>query len=590
MEKEAKILKIGECYESKPDGTLVRKNPIYSKDNREVVGEEGTPLSNHTPILVELRITDNGIEQLEEMTFKVRRAGRTWGTFQVTLKDILSQTPNIKFGAACRIFPIRGAKSWYSEAMQIQCENAPCTTLYKHTGYTIVDGERVFLNGGYSITANGLTDKYSVQMDGKLERYSFSNKKHTSRYNTLLVDLPKVAPKSLIYTALAYSFLTPLNTMLQEIGYEPRFILYFIGRTGSRKSTLANLFLSFFGTFRETESAPISFKDTINAAEQAMGVLNSTLTLLDDRIPSTNKIINDQQERMEQSVSRAIGDRAGKARMFANGSLRPVFRPVCNLIITAEQAYSNVGESAIARSVSCELKPGDVDLSALTVVQQKANELNECMSEYIQYVLANWDTIAEKIKPMFLSLRDKAQTGGHGRLAVAVAHLQIGMTIMCDWLESVNAITEEQSKQLEKQAWEIFIALSTEQNRRIYEEKPVKLFLNAVKELMDRGEIRFSDLNEEYNPIKPIGYEDEYFYYCYPDSIYSEVRKFYAAQDLNFPLGKTALFQQLAIDKLIETDKNQNTKAKWISDKNGKKRPRLLWLRKEALENKEESE
>lgn len=592
MEKEAEILKIGECYESKSDGTLVYKEPILSKDTREVVGVEETAIANHTPILKEQRIVDNGIEQVEELVFEVRRAGRTWGAVPVTLKDVLSQTPNIKFGAACRIFIGRGTKGRYSEAMQIQCENALQTTVYQHTGYSIVDGERVFLNGGYSVTANGLTDKYSVQMDGKLGRYGFSNEKHLSRYNTLLVDLPKVAPKSLIYTALAYSFLTPLNAMLQEIGNEPRFILYFIGKTGSRKSTLANLFLSFFGTFRETESAPISFKDTPNAAEMSMAVLNSTLSLLDDRIPSTTKSVKDQMERMEQSVARAIGDRAGRGRMNANGTLKKVYRPVCNLIITAEEAYSNVGESAIARSISCELKPGDVDLSALTVVQQKANELNECMSEYIQYVLANWDTIAEKIKPLFLSLRDKAQIGGHGRLAVAVAHLQIGMTIMCDWLKSANAITEEQSKQLEEQAWEIFIALSTEQNHRIYEEKPVKLFLNAVKELMDRGEIRFSDLNnEEYYPInKPIGYEDTYFYYCYPDSIYSEVRKFYAAQDLNFPLGKTALFQQLAIDKLIETDKNQNTKAKWISDKNGKKRPRLLWLRKEALENKEENE
>ena len=590
MEKESEILKIGECYESKPDGTLIYKEPILSKDTREVVGVEETAIANHTPILKEQRIVDNGIEQVEELVFEVRRAGRTWGAIPVTLKDVLSQTPNIKFGAACRIFIGRGTKGRYSEAMQIQCENALQTTVYQHTGYSFADGERVFLNGGYSVTANGLTDKYSVQMDGKLGRYGFSNEKHLSRYNTLLVDLPKVAPKSLIYTALAYSFLTPLNAMLQGIGYEPRFILYFIGKTGSRKSTLANLFLSFFGTFRETESAPISFKDTSNAAEMSMAVLNSTLTLLDDRIPSTTKSVKDQMERMEQSVARAIGDRAGRGRMNPNGTLKKVYRPVCNLIITAEEAYSNVGESAIARSVSCELKPGDVDLSALTVVQQKANELNECMAEYIQYVLANWDTIAEKIKPMFLSLRDKAQTGGHGRLAVAVAHLQIGMTIMCDWLKSVNAIAEEQSKQIEEQAWEIFIALSAEQNRRIYEEKPVKLFLNAVKELMDRGEIRFSDLNEEYNPIKPIGYEDEYFYYCYPDSIYSEVRKFYAAQDLNFPLGKTALFQQLAIDKLIETDKNQNTKAKRISDKNGTKRPRLLWLRKEALENKEENE
>lgn len=589
MDKKLEALQIGESYESKPDGTLVYKSPILSKDTREVVGIEETAIANHTPILKEQRVVDNGVEQIEELLFDVRRAGRMWGVVPVTLKEVLSQTPNIKFGAACRIFLERGAKGRYSEAMQIQCENALHTTIYQHTGYAMIDGQRVFLNGGNSVTADGLTNKYTVQMEGKLDRYGFTADQHDSRYKTLLVDLPKIAPKLFIYTALAYSFLTPLNMILQEIGAEPRFILYFVGKTGSRKSTLANLFLSFFGTFRETESAPVSFKDTPNAAEKAMGLLNSTLTLLDDRIPSTTKGVKEQMERMEQSVARAIGDRAGKARMNANGSLKPVYRPVCNLIITAEEAYSNVGESAIARSVSCELKPGDVNLSELTAVQQKANELNECMSEYIQYVLINWNAIAEKLKPLFLELRDKAQTGGHGRLVVAVAHLQIGITIMCDWLESVNALTAEQSNTIKSQAWDIFLVLSAEQNRRIYEEKPVKLFLNAVKELLDRGEIKFAELSAEY-PGKPVGYVDEYFYYCYPDTIYSEVRKFYAAQDLNFPAGKTALFQQLAIDNLIETDKNQTTKTKRIVNSSGSKRSRFLWLRKDALEEKEEKE
>lgn len=589
MEKEANILKIGD-YESKPDGTRVHKKPIFSKDKQEVVCEEEVPFANHTAIVKSIRVIDNGVEKTEEILVEILRAGRMWGEIPITLKDILSATPNIKFGAACRIFPVRGAKNWYSDAIQIQCENATRTTVYQHTGYAMIDGQRVFLNGNNSVTAEGLTDEYSVQMEGKLDRYGFTAERHDSRYETLLVDLPKVAPKSFIYTALAYSFLTPLNAMLQEIGFEPRFILYFVGKTGSRKTTMANLFLSFFGTFRETESAPISFKDTLNAAEKAMGLLNSTLTLLDDRIPSTTKGVKDKMESMEQNSLRAIGDRAGRARMNADGSLRAVYRPVCGLIITAEEAFNNVGESAIARSISCELRPGDVKLPELTAVQQRASELNECMSEYIQYVIVNWDTIAEKLKPLFLELRDKAQTGGHGRLAVAVAHLQIGMTVMCDWLESVNVLTSERSDVLKAQSWDIFLALSAEQNRRIYEEKPVKLFLNAVKELLDRGEIRFSDLTAECPSYKPVGYVDEYFYYCYPDTIYSEVRKFYAAQDLNFPLGKTALFQQLAIDKLIETDKNQTTKAKWITNSSGKKRSRLLWLRKDALEDKEENE
>ncbi len=584
--KNDESLMIGENYVSKPDGTLIYIEPVLSKDTGDIVGQTETPIANHTPILQEQRTVDNGIEVVEELVFDVRRAGRFWGKTPVTLKEILSQTPNIKFGAACRIFLGRGAKAHYSEAMQIQCEHTPHSVVYQHTGYSVIDGKRVFLNGGYSVTAEGLTDQYSVKMDGKLERYHFTNERHDTRYTTLLQELPKVAPKSLIFTGLAYSFLTPLNAMLQELGYEPRFILYFTGKTGSRKSTMANVFLSFFGTFRETESAPISFKDTPNAAEMAMALLNSTLTLLDDRIPSTTKGVKDQMERMEQSVARAVGDRAGRARLNANSTLKAVYRPVCNLIITAEEAYSNVGESAIARSISCDLKPGDIDLEALTAIQQKTAELNECMSEYIQYVIANWDEHSIEVQKMFLEFRDKAQNGGHGRLAVAVAHLQIGFEVMCKWLVSANAITEDQRKALTSQAWEIFMALSEEQNRRIREEKPIKLFLNAVKELMDRGEIKFIELGQNpVNFIRPIGYKDEYFYYCYPDSIYSEVKRFYAAQDTNFPLGKTALFQQLAIDGLIESDKGQNTKTKRIEDK----RPRFLWLRTEALENKEES-
>lgn len=50
MEKEPEILKIGETYESKPDGTLVYKSPILSKDTREVVGIEETAIANHTPM------------------------------------------------------------------------------------------------------------------------------------------------------------------------------------------------------------------------------------------------------------------------------------------------------------------------------------------------------------------------------------------------------------------------------------------------------------------------------------------------------------------------------------------------------------
>lgn len=574
---------IGDHYYYTENGTLYYCEPII-KDG-ETVGTTETAIANHTPILKEQRIIDNGIETNEELVFNVLRDFHRGIDTAVTLKEILGQTPQAKFGAACRIFLGRGAKSRYSEAMQIQCENAPCSTLYQHTGYTVIDGERVFLNGGNSVTAEGMTDKYNVVFGGQLSNYRFTAERHEERYNTLLKLLPSTAPVSLIYAGLGLSFLTPLNALLREIGIEPRFILYFTGKTGTRKTTMATLFLNFFGAFDNGTAPPAGFRDTANAVEKKFALTDSTLVLLDDRIPSTTAKVRAQMESMEQSVARQIGDRSGRARMNADGSLKPTYRPNCNLIITAEESFSNVGESAIARSISVELKPGDINLEALTEIQQKAIHLNECMGDYIQYVLKEWDRLQEELKPMFIELRAKAQNGGHGRLVECVAHLQIGISIMCEWLISVGVIDQNAADNIKARSWSVFVELAEQQNKRIADEKPVKLFIDALKEMIDRGTVRFMgvDDNSGFTSEKVIGFKDSEFYYCYPDSVYSEVRKFYAAQDKSFPLGKSALFQQLATDTLIETGNGQTTKLKRIQGK----RSRFLWLRAAALDAEE---
>lgn len=565
--KKDEVIHIGDKYIVKPSGELCRIDPILSKESGEVIGQTETAIANHTPILKEQRTIDNGIELKEELVFNVLRAGRMWGEVAYTTKDILSTTPNLKCGAACRIYLGRGTKAFYSEAMQMQCENAPHTVTYEHTGYSVIDGKRVFLNGGYSVTAEGLTDQYNVVFPGQLASYGFTNEKHESRYNTLLRVLPTVAPKTLVLAGLGLSFLTPLNAVLREKGIEPSFLLYFVGKTGARKTTLAKLFLNFFGYFDKGTTPPANFRDTINAIEKKFAVLDSTLTLLDDRIPATSQKVKVQVEAIEQAAFRLVGDRSGRARMNADGTLKATYIPKCNVIVTAEDAFSNAGESGVARSLTVELTPGDVDLKALTEVQQNAEELNECMSEYIQYVLSNWDELEKTLKPLFLDLRSKAQEGEHGRLAECVAHLQIGITVMCQWLESIGQITEAQAQELKVTAWNIFLTLAKEQNKRITDEKPVKLFLDAVKEMRDRGDIRFDDIDAPMHRIRPIGYKDKYFYYCYPDSLYSEVKRFYSLQDITFPLSKSALFRQLAIDEVIETDKQQTTKAKRIGDK-----------------------
>ena len=42
---------------------------------------------------------------------------------------------------------------------------------YQHTEYAMIDGQRVFLNRNSSVTVEDLTDKYSVQIEGKLDHF-----------------------------------------------------------------------------------------------------------------------------------------------------------------------------------------------------------------------------------------------------------------------------------------------------------------------------------------------------------------------------------------------------------------------------------
>ena len=371
---------ISDNYKYSPDGTLYYFEGKQDKNGN--VYEERAAISNHTPLLKEYRTIDNGIERIEELVFNALRNYSRGADTVLSLKnDVFSQTPNVKFGAACRIFLGRGAKSRYSEVMQIQCENAPHSVIYQHTGYTNIEGERVFLNGDYSITKDGTTQKCNVALPEQMGNYRFVESRDPDRYKTLLEMFPSVASDALVYTGLGIAFLTPLNALLRDIGIEPCFILYFTGKTGTRKTTMAKLILNFFGTFDNGTAPPANFRDTINAVELKFALADSTLMLLDDRIPSTTPKIRAQMEAMEQAVARQIGDRSGRARMNADGSLKATYRPNCNLIITAEESFSNVGESAIARSLSVELKPGDIELSKLTEVQQRAAHLNQCMGD-----------------------------------------------------------------------------------------------------------------------------------------------------------------------------------------------------------------
>lgn len=271
-EESKKRLDIQGRYYSDATGYLYHIEPMKNGE-----GWVDTAIANFTPELVELTRRDNGFEVSDAVRFRAFRNGQYEPTVEIQKSDILSNHPDQKFGIGCRIFIGRQNAQRLAEAMQMQCETANVKTIYAQTGFREIDGELVYLNGDNSITKDGLSDAYSVELDPDLARcYRFLNCDITDRecYQVLMHILPQVAPDWVTVPCLAYCFLSPLSSILRGKGMEPSFSFYIVGRTGSYKSSWAKVLLSFFGKISYAEPAPISFLDTQNAIGRKLALIS----------------------------------------------------------------------------------------------------------------------------------------------------------------------------------------------------------------------------------------------------------------------------------------------------------------------------
>ena len=165
-------------------------------------------------------------------------------------------------------------------------------------------------------------EQYTVELPGKMHGYGMERSYHQLDIHTAASLLwQPIAPEEVILPLLSFTFLSPLNHFLKAAGCEPKFVLLLSGKTGSRKSTLAALMLSFFGKFTASE-LPLSFRDTANSILLNSFYLKDVLTVIDDLHPSS-RMEEQKMNGTAQAIMRAYGDRTGKGRLRSDSSRRP---------------------------------------------------------------------------------------------------------------------------------------------------------------------------------------------------------------------------------------------------------------------------
>ena len=470
----------------------------------------------------------------------------------------------------------KNVKEHVRYSIQSTSESAEQQFIYQQTGWKKINGEWCYLLPGDS--------KFNVSMKGKLESYCGEQHFSKSDLETVysMMKTPP-APKEVILILLAFTFLTPLIEFLRQAQCMPKFVLNIIGSTGTRKSTMAALFLCFFGIFN-AGNLPMSFRDTSNSIIQNAFALKDVLTCIDDFHPCGR----DDERKLTstmQALVRAYGDRTGRGRLRKDSSAMESRPPLGNAIITSEFP-PDIGESGTARYFLLELKDGDVNLDILSLFQQYAEQgvFRRAMFGYTEWIRKKF-LLVEKIEKEFVNmLRDSfsayrsdfIQTGisCHGRVPEMSAELRIGMKMFLWFLEDNKIITEADAQNVDGNFKEILYRLAQRQSENIKSDKPSVVFVKKLYSLIESGAVTVThkelSLGEDPYPRSFIGFEDEHYLYLSKDIAYRHVKVLCNEQGENFSLTSKALLKTLAEDGLIKTSPGSNTVSVRYAGKNSR--------------------
>lgn len=570
-----------------------RSKPLYAP-NYKVIGnclyeiknsKQGPydkKLCNFTPWLVSEITVDDGVETTSRIRLSgIHESGRTLPEIEISTDELGSFNWLYKhWGIDCILEPGVTIRDSIRYAIQTTASQVERQTAYTVTGWRKIDGQWQFLMPG--------DDARTVSLPGKMQGYTMERRCETSDA-VIAVSLlrSELVPPEILYPLMAFTFLSPLNSFLKRAGCEPKFVLMLIGKTGSRKSTLAALFLSFFGRFTGAE-LPLSFRDTANSILHHAFSLKDVLTCIDDFHPAGRQ----EESRLTataQSVMRAYGDRTGKGRLRADASPLEARQPQGNAIVTAEFP-PDIGESGTARYFALELRESDVDLEALSFFQREAasGSLQRCMYGFLEWLRACCLRDAETENRFISSLRSRFegertafQKSGilcHGRLPETVSWLMLGMELLLAFLKSKQMVTDEEKTEIQNKFRLLLYRLASRQAESISQDKPTHKFIRKLYALLESGQACVLNKNQphDYTPQNCIGYEDEFFFYLHADIAHKAVRKLCDEQGEAFTITSKSLLKALAEERLIETASGQNTKSVRI----GGRSKRVLCLNK----------
>ena len=470
--------------------------------------------------------------------------------------------------AACTIEPVYAAEKNIATAIRSTSAYAEQISIFGYTGWTDLTAENV----DYLLPGN---KSYEVDLRGKLAHYRMADSYDAYDIREAAELLTSdFMPVDISSTLLAYTFLSPLNPFLQEAGFEPKFILSLIGQTGSMKSTVAALFSGFFGHFTATDS-PTTFRDTANSILFSAGSIRHALFVIDDFHPSSQFDVTSMTNTLENIV-RYFGDRTGRERMTSDLHPVPSVIPHGNAIITAE-SMPNIARSSYARLFCLEMKPNQIDLAKLSIMQQRSADevFMRCMFAYIEWLKEKYvnpidrrKRFIEELKSRYVASRShwtallKSKLRNyHSRLPDTLACLSVGYDFCLNFFYVMGAADEEHLKSLRERFGQMLFDLARKQTDSIEQQSASRVYISKLMSLIESGEVCFVHENTkaESYPRNLIGFYDCENYYIFLDVSHKYVSRLCREQGEDFRYSSKEVSAELASENIIVSKDGKKT-------------------------------
>ena len=433
-------------------------------------------------------------------------------------------------------------------------------TEYAHTGFRKIGGKWCYLYHGGAVGMDGVTVDLgdalkTYRLDGGgaecFDRIPFAE---AARVSLRIKDVMK---EEIGIALLGTAYLAPLREFLIQTDVVPAFALFLYGESGTHKTTAASLAMAHYGNFHP-KNPPASFNDTANQIRMKAFTLKDMPILVDDYHPVTSVQEKRQMATTAQNLSRAFGDGADRGRLNADSTIRAKTPPRSVAIITGEDLPA-IGASGLARFFILDIDKGDIPVGQdMTEMQEKARNgyLQRAMRGYIVWLLKKADGMPERLHKLFLQYREsvrKGSGGQHDRAPETVACLLIGYEMMLHYFHDLGLFGAEEAQAMLDHACSALISASKAQTRDMESEKPTRIFLESLGELLNSKQAAVKDLtNPEAKDPPPterlIGYMDADYYYFLPNVAFGAVSRLCREQGQEFPVSLKALYKHLRTD------------------------------------------